>query len=152
MNLKIAIDGVDPNSLDTSGSKTVLSSTNVMDENSFANPEKVQALNYQFLASCVFNKVFTRPSFMLFDRWKNGWVRQIGNRLKWTFVEKVVLHTGQNGSNWVDPLTFLCPTFLKLYYGVINSVYQIHLNLGVSIGLSGRVWGLSGRVYRVLKK
>lgn len=41
VNLKIAIDGVDPNSLDTSGSKTVLSSTNVMDENSFANPEKI---------------------------------------------------------------------------------------------------------------
>lgn len=41
VNLKILIDGLDPNLLDTSGSKTVLSSTNVRDENSFANPEKV---------------------------------------------------------------------------------------------------------------
>ena len=119
MNLKIVIDGVDPNSLDTSGSKTVLSSTNVMDENSFANPEKVQALNYQFLASCVFNKVFTRPSFKLFDQWnrsgKMGGYGRLGNRSKWTFIKKVVLFTGQNGSDWVDPLAFLCPTFLKLY-------------------------------------
>lgn len=41
VNLKILIDGLDPNSLDTSGSKTVLSSTNVKDENSFANPKKI---------------------------------------------------------------------------------------------------------------
>ncbi|KAI3810697.1 hypothetical protein L1987_20319 [Smallanthus sonchifolius] len=41
VNLKILIDGLDPNLLDTSGSKTVLSSANVKDENSFANPEKI---------------------------------------------------------------------------------------------------------------
>ncbi|KAJ9547358.1 hypothetical protein OSB04_019901 [Centaurea solstitialis] len=41
VGLKIVIDGLDPNLLDTSGSKTVLSSTDVKDENSFANPIKV---------------------------------------------------------------------------------------------------------------
>ncbi|KAI3676170.1 hypothetical protein L1987_85770 [Smallanthus sonchifolius] len=41
VNLKILIDGLDPNLLDASGSITVLSSANVKDENSFANPEKI---------------------------------------------------------------------------------------------------------------
>ncbi|XP_071721977.1 alpha-L-arabinofuranosidase 1-like [Rutidosis leptorrhynchoides] len=39
--LKVVIDGLDPNSLGTSGSKTILSSSNVMDENTFSNPTKV---------------------------------------------------------------------------------------------------------------
>ncbi|KVI11292.1 Alpha-L-arabinofuranosidase, C-terminal [Cynara cardunculus var. scolymus] len=43
VDLKIVIDGFDRKLLDSSGSKTVLSSTNVKDENSFANPEKVVA-------------------------------------------------------------------------------------------------------------
>ncbi|KAK1421869.1 hypothetical protein QVD17_24559 [Tagetes erecta] len=41
VNLKISIDGLDPNLLDTSGSKTVLTSANVKDENSFAFPQKI---------------------------------------------------------------------------------------------------------------
>nr|XP_043619691.1 alpha-L-arabinofuranosidase 1 [Erigeron canadensis] len=41
VNLKILINGLDPNSLGSSGSKTILTSTNVKDENSFANPEKI---------------------------------------------------------------------------------------------------------------
>ncbi|KAD3067561.1 hypothetical protein R6Q59_018408 [Mikania micrantha] len=41
VNVRIVIDGLDPNLLDTSGSKTVLSSTNVKDENSFAFPKKI---------------------------------------------------------------------------------------------------------------
>lgn len=42
VNLKIAIEGLDPRLIDYSrSSKTVLSSTSVMDENSFQNPTKV---------------------------------------------------------------------------------------------------------------
>ncbi|KAK9054857.1 hypothetical protein SSX86_025936 [Deinandra increscens subsp. villosa] len=41
VNLKIVVVGLDPNLLDTSASKTVLSSTDVRDENSFANPQKI---------------------------------------------------------------------------------------------------------------
>ncbi|XP_014491305.1 alpha-L-arabinofuranosidase 1 isoform X2 [Vigna radiata var. radiata] len=42
VNLKISIDGLEPNSLQLSGStKTVLTSGNVMDENSFSQPKKV---------------------------------------------------------------------------------------------------------------
>lgn len=40
VNLKISVVGLDPNSL-TASKKTILSSTNVMDENSLANPTKV---------------------------------------------------------------------------------------------------------------
>lgn len=42
VNLKISINGLDPNSLQSSGStKSVLTSANVMDENSFSQPKKV---------------------------------------------------------------------------------------------------------------
>ncbi|XP_027353356.1 alpha-L-arabinofuranosidase 1-like isoform X1 [Abrus precatorius] len=42
VNLKISFDGLEPNSLQLSGStKTVLTSSNVMDENSFSQPKKV---------------------------------------------------------------------------------------------------------------
>lgn len=42
MNLKVLVTGLDPNVMKVSGSnKTVLTSSNVMDENSFAQPEKV---------------------------------------------------------------------------------------------------------------
>ncbi|KAJ0770452.1 putative non-reducing end alpha-L-arabinofuranosidase [Helianthus annuus] len=41
VSLKILIDGLDPNLLDTSGTQTVLTSANVKDENSFANPKKI---------------------------------------------------------------------------------------------------------------
>ncbi|KAL2952447.1 hypothetical protein AAZX31_19G111700 [Glycine max] len=42
VNLKISLDGLEPNSLQLSGStKTVLTSANVMDENSFSQPKKV---------------------------------------------------------------------------------------------------------------
>ncbi|KAJ4865894.1 Alpha-L-arabinofuranosidase 1 [Raphanus sativus] len=42
VNLKVLVTGLDPNVMKVSGSKrTVLTSTNVMDENSFTQPEKV---------------------------------------------------------------------------------------------------------------
>nr|ABF22680.3 alpha-L-arabinofuranosidase [Prunus persica] len=42
VNLKIAVDGLEPNSINLSEStKTVLTSTNLMDENSFNEPKKV---------------------------------------------------------------------------------------------------------------
>ncbi|XP_020218716.1 alpha-L-arabinofuranosidase 1 [Cajanus cajan] len=41
VNLKISIAGLEPNSLQLSGSQTVLTSANVMDENSFSQPNKV---------------------------------------------------------------------------------------------------------------
>ncbi|KAL2320581.1 hypothetical protein Fmac_029550 [Flemingia macrophylla] len=41
VNLKISIAGLEPNSLQLSGSQTVLTSANVMDENSFSQPKKV---------------------------------------------------------------------------------------------------------------
>ncbi|KAK7377980.1 hypothetical protein VNO80_03416 [Phaseolus coccineus] len=42
VNLKISLEGLEPNSLQLSGStKTVLTSGNVMDENSFSQPKKV---------------------------------------------------------------------------------------------------------------
>ncbi|KAJ1433983.1 Glycosyl hydrolase, all-beta, partial [Sesbania bispinosa] len=42
VNLKISFDGLDPNTFQSSGStKTLLTSTNVMDENSFSQPKKV---------------------------------------------------------------------------------------------------------------
>lgn len=42
VNLKVSVTGLDPNVVRVSGSKkTVLTSTNVMDENSFAQPQKV---------------------------------------------------------------------------------------------------------------
>ncbi|KAI3770916.1 hypothetical protein L6452_02064 [Arctium lappa] len=41
VSLKIVIDGLDPNLLGTSGWKTILSSANVTDENSFEQPKKV---------------------------------------------------------------------------------------------------------------
>lgn len=43
MNLRIRVDGLEPNSVSMSGStKTVLTSKNVMDENSFDEPKKVK--------------------------------------------------------------------------------------------------------------
>lgn len=39
--MKILIDGLHADLLQTSGTQTVLTSTNVMNENSFANPRKV---------------------------------------------------------------------------------------------------------------
>lgn len=42
VNLKIYVDGLDPNSVKLSGStKTMLTSSNLMDENSFNEPNKV---------------------------------------------------------------------------------------------------------------
>ena len=42
VNLKVLVTGLDPNVMKVSGStRTVLTSTNVMDENSFTQPEKV---------------------------------------------------------------------------------------------------------------
>ncbi|KAG2318058.1 hypothetical protein Bca52824_021180 [Brassica carinata] len=42
VNVKVLVTGLDPNVMKVSGSKkTILTSTNVMDENSFAQPEKV---------------------------------------------------------------------------------------------------------------
>ncbi|ESQ48963.1 hypothetical protein EUTSA_v10020209mg [Eutrema salsugineum] len=42
VNLKVLVTGLDPNVMKVSGSKkTILTSTNVMDENSFTQPEKV---------------------------------------------------------------------------------------------------------------
>lgn len=42
MNLKVLVTGLDPNVMRVSGSKrTVLTSSNLMDENSFTQPEKV---------------------------------------------------------------------------------------------------------------
>ncbi|VVA97149.1 unnamed protein product [Arabis nemorensis] len=42
VNMKVLIDGIDPNVMKVSGSKkTTLTSSNVMDENSFTQPEKV---------------------------------------------------------------------------------------------------------------
>jgi len=47
VNLKISIDGLEPNSLQLSGStKTVLTSGNVMDENSFSQPKKVPSTTF----------------------------------------------------------------------------------------------------------
>ncbi|PNX71645.1 alpha-L-arabinofuranosidase 1-like protein, partial [Trifolium pratense] len=46
VNLKISFNGLDPNSLQSSGSsKTVLTSPNLMDENSFVQPKKVAPIN-----------------------------------------------------------------------------------------------------------
>lgn len=43
VNLKISVSGLDPNSVKLSGTKmTVLTSTNLMDENSFKEPTKVK--------------------------------------------------------------------------------------------------------------
>lgn len=45
VNLKVFVDGLDPNSISLSGStKTVLTSNNQMDENSFNEPTKVTEL------------------------------------------------------------------------------------------------------------
>jgi len=42
-NMQVLVTGLDPNVMRVSGSKkTVLTSTNVMDENSFSQPEKVK--------------------------------------------------------------------------------------------------------------
>lgn len=45
VELKISVQGLDPNSLSGS-SKTVLTSSNVMDENSFAQPNKVKFIYF----------------------------------------------------------------------------------------------------------
>lgn len=43
VNMKVLVTGLDPNVMRVTGSKkTVLTSTNVMDENSFSQPEKVK--------------------------------------------------------------------------------------------------------------
>lgn len=61
VNLKIAVDGLDPNSVKLSGStKTVLTSGNVMDENSFKEPEKVLNMFPTFL--CFFFCAFVHSS------------------------------------------------------------------------------------------
>lgn len=42
VNLKVSVKGLEPNSISPSGStKTVLTSNNLMDENSFSEPKKV---------------------------------------------------------------------------------------------------------------
>lgn len=47
VTLKISIDGVEQNSIESLGSiKTVLTSCNVMDENSFGLPKKVIELSF----------------------------------------------------------------------------------------------------------
>lgn len=43
VNLKISVDGLEPNSVGLFGStQTTLTSTNLMDENSFKDPKKVR--------------------------------------------------------------------------------------------------------------
>lgn len=50
VNLKVTVDGLDPNSGKLSAStKTVLTSDNVMDENSFDEPKKVVTMVLMFL-------------------------------------------------------------------------------------------------------
>ena len=41
VNLKVSVDGLGLNSLLSGSTKTVLTSSNVMDENSFTDPDKV---------------------------------------------------------------------------------------------------------------
>lgn len=61
VNMKVLVTGLDPNVMKVSGSKkTVLTSTNVMDENSFSQPEKVKSRNGQIII------IITNDEFPLF--------------------------------------------------------------------------------------
>nr|AFK33705.1 unknown [Medicago truncatula] len=74
VNLKISFNGLDPNSLQSSGStKTVLTSTNLMDENSFSQPKKV--IPIQSLLQSVgkdMNVIVPPHSFTSFDLLKES--------------------------------------------------------------------------------
>ncbi|XP_057437861.1 alpha-L-arabinofuranosidase 1-like [Lotus japonicus] len=74
VNLKISLNGLDPNSLQPSGStRTVLTSANVMDENSFSQPKKVVPI--QSLLQNVgkeMNVVVPPHSFSSFDLLKES--------------------------------------------------------------------------------
>lgn len=63
VNMKVLVTGLDPNVMKVSGSKkTVLTSTNVMDENSFSQPEKVKSRNGQIIIIII----ITNDEFPLF--------------------------------------------------------------------------------------
>lgn len=68
VNLKLSI-GIDGNSIQLVGSKkTVLTSTNVMDENSFQNPNKVYPSSAEFTLSGTESKIMLQPfSLTSFD-------------------------------------------------------------------------------------
>lgn len=56
VNMKVLVTGLDPNVMKVSGSKrTVLTSTNVMDENSFTQPEKVNEEIIRTFECCSFS-------------------------------------------------------------------------------------------------
>ncbi|KAI3672526.1 hypothetical protein L6452_38615 [Arctium lappa] len=69
VNLEIAIQGLDPNLIDYSGStRTLLSSTNVMDENSFQNPTKVSPVQTSLKKSRNdISAILSPKSFSCFD-------------------------------------------------------------------------------------
>ncbi|CAF1703951.1 alpha-L-arabinofuranosidase 1 [Brassica napus] len=74
VNLKVLVTGLDPNVMKVSGSKrTVLTSTNVMDENSFTQPEKVVPQESLLeMAEEDFTVVLPPHSFSSFDLLKES--------------------------------------------------------------------------------
>ncbi|XP_061356004.1 alpha-L-arabinofuranosidase 1-like [Gastrolobium bilobum] len=74
VNLKISFTGLDPNSAQLSGStKTVLTSTNVMDENSFSQPKKVVQVQRLFQnVGKDMNLIVPPHSFTSFDLLKES--------------------------------------------------------------------------------
>ncbi|RDX83258.1 Alpha-L-arabinofuranosidase 1, partial [Mucuna pruriens] len=73
VNLKISIVGLEPNSLQLSGTQTVLTSANVMDENSFTQPKKVVPIKSQLLNVGKDMNVTVPPrSFTSFDLLKES--------------------------------------------------------------------------------
>lgn len=66
VNLKISLDGLEPNSLQLSGStKTVLTSANVMDENSFSQPKKVPQASLFPNFSFIIELICSSPCFLI---------------------------------------------------------------------------------------
>lgn len=95
------IDGVDANLLDTSGSKTVLSSTNVRDENSFANPNKVR----------MKMEMEMERVFLSFNKWGVIWkvcIDEMGFGAGYT-CQKLI------GDSWKEYGCCLVTTFFNLF-------------------------------------
>jgi len=64
VNMQVLVTGLDPNVMRVSGSKkTVLTSTNVMDENSFSQPEKVK--HQEMEETSLSSQILSVPMFLL---------------------------------------------------------------------------------------
>ncbi|KAJ7942523.1 Alpha-L-arabinofuranosidase 1 [Quillaja saponaria] len=74
VNLKISVDGLDPNTAQLSGSnKTVLTSANLMDENSFVEPKKVAPTPTRLeIAGKEMNIILSPHSFTSLDLLKES--------------------------------------------------------------------------------